>query len=150
MADQIERTEKMVKALAVMVLSLGFVLCGVNSQAYASRPITFDGNIELRSPVFNSKDGYGWGGGRTVHPEMAGTLRLHNVLGNCPAVFWVNGEHTFEQAGVFKPENKLKIGVDYPVSPSGTLFVYFDRRFDTDVDRIFVGFRVGFKGKLSH
>lgn len=102
----------------------------------------YTGNVELRAPVYS--DVAASAGSHWHNLEMAGDLRVSNVLG--PIGLRICGEHTFRQAGIFKPENKLKAGFELPLPHAWTAFAYWDRRFDADVDRVFVGLRWGFGG----
>jgi hypothetical protein len=115
--------------------------------AGADDPVRYDLTLELRTPVYNSLPHLGWDHD-AMHAEFAGSLKLFNLLpGN--AVFWVNGERTFHQTGVFNPENKMKVGIDLPIRRDLTVFTYFDRRFSRNVNRVFVGFRMNFKGDFD-
>lgn len=104
----------------------------------------YAGNIELRAPVWAGDTASAESNWRNL--EMAGDLRVFHVLG--PFVLRVQGEHTFHQAGIFSPENKLKVGVELPLGHQFTAFSYWDRRFNAEVDRVFLGLRLGFDGAL--
>lgn len=109
----------------------------------ASKPVTFQGNVELRAPIWSTFDASAKSHWNNL--EMAGDVRIFNLFG--PVVFRAQGEHTFHQAGIFAPENKLKLGFELPIPKSDfTLFSYYDQRFNADTDRVFVGIRYGFGG----
>lgn len=132
------------KLLAIVTIACTCLL----ARPAAAAPVKYDLSLELRTPIYNSLPGNGWGGFRTPHGEFAGNLKLFNLLpGN--AVLWVKGERTFQQSGLFYKENELQTGVDIPVTRNLTVFSYFDRRVNVDVSRVFVGFRLGFQGNLN-
>lgn len=132
------------KQIALLVVALGFLGTGAARAGVLDRAPRFVGSVELRAPV--------WAGNTASaeshwnNLEMAGDLRVLNVLG--PLVLAVHGEHTFHQAGIFAAENKLKVGLELPLGHSLTAFTYWDRRFAVNVDRVFVGMRYGFGGRL--
>ena len=122
------------------LLALPFLISGP-ARAEGHR---VSGNVELRAPVWSGVTASAASNWRGL--EMAGALRVSNVLG--PIGLAVSGEHTFHQAGIFKPENKLKVGLELPITRATTAFAYWDRRFNEDVDRVFVGVRWGFCGRI--
>lgn len=110
-----------------------------------AQPVTWDGSLELRGPVFSQATASATSDWRNL--EMAGDVRVRNLLG--PFVIRVQGEHTFHQSDIFSPENKLKAGLEWPLSHDLTVFSYWDRRFDPGIDRVFVGVRLGFSGSAD-
>lgn len=102
------------------------------------------GNVELRAPVWS--DVAASAGTHWDNLELAGDLRVSRVLG--PIGLRVSGEHTFHQAGLFRPENQLKAGLELPLPHAWTAIAYWDRRFDAEVNRVFVGLRWGFGGQF--
>lgn len=148
------RKEILMKILMTLLaaLTLG-TLALTPARADNSKPVQWSGSIELRSPVWNSETN----GTRNLdNLELAGDLKVQNLLPG-KSVLWVKGEHTFHQANLYKPENKLKVGIDVPMARDWTFFTYWDRRFqpssgfkDTDVDRVFVGVRLNFRGSCKN
>lgn len=131
----------------ILVAALGFLSLAPSPTRAAGvldHAPRYAGSIELRAPVWSGVTASGESNWRNV--ELAGDLRIWNVLG--PFVLRVQGEHTFHQAGIFSPENKLKVGVELPLGHQLTAFSYWDRRFNQGVDRVFAGLRLGFGGNL--
>jgi hypothetical protein len=116
-------------------------------------PLQYEGNLELRSPVWASRH---LNNGHDFEPriqqlDLAGNVRFFSPGSRFAA--WVSGEHSFSR-GFFVHENKMRTGLDLRLGPgknpgSLTLFSFWERRFDIDVDRVFVGVRVGFHGDMD-
>lgn len=128
--------------LSLIIASATFALAALPATA-ASKTPSYKGSIELRIPTWNSKSGYV---DDVATGEIAGSVKVYDLLG--PFVLTLNGEHTFRQAGVFKPEQKLKVGLEYPITKGVCLFSYYDLRPNENVERVFVGIRQNFGGKL--
>lgn len=129
-------------------------------------PLRFDGSLELRSPVWASHghpffvpdpqyvapSTVGHWEEHDFQPnlkllDLAGSVRLHSD--GSPLALWCSGEHSFSH-GAFIHENKLKVGLDLALGRGPmTLFAFWDRRFDKDLDRAFVGLRCNFRGSLD-
>jgi len=137
----------------LMIISL---LCALKPAQ--SAPITYTGNLELRSPIWASED-------RLVTDpfprfvDFEPNIRYLDLAGNIrfaqegsPLAAWVSGEHSFNR-GYFFHENELRVGLDLLVSKNTsspvTLFSFWERKFDLDVNRVFVGARLGFSGELD-
>ena len=127
---------------STLICALG-LLSLFPSLASAGTPPRYTGSIELRSPVWNSAFG---GVTSPRNLEMAGDLKVSNLLG--PVVLVVHGEHTFHQSGIVFPENKIRVGGELPLNKQLTFFSYYDYRYSKDLDRVFVGLRLNFRGGL--
>lgn len=142
--------------LAVLALTL-LVMPG-----YAA-PIKYTGDISLRSPVWANQDKLVAGPSSEastaalLRRDFEPSLRYLDLAGHVrftqdgsPLALWINGEHSFSRS-YFVHENKMRIGLDLKVKDTPlTLFSYFERRFDgEDLDRVFVGAKIGFRGQLD-
>jgi len=144
-------------AVVGLVLALAFLLIRPGHSA----PLTYTGELSLRTPVWANQDVLV----PHSHPEVSQlaresfepNLRYLDLAGSLcitqkgsPLALWINGEHSFSR-GYFVHENKMKIGLDLAVRNTPlTIFSYFERRFDgEDLDRVFIGAKLGFRGTLD-
>jgi hypothetical protein len=131
------------------ILGMFFALTfPLNRPAHAA-PLAYSGSLELRSPV--------WASPRASfepsfkHLDVAGHLRLAGQ--GSPLALWVAGEQSLSR-GYFVHESELKVGLDFLAGGARAtaplvLFSYWERRFNLDVDRVFVGARLGFHGVVN-
>lgn len=129
--------------ISLLVFALVFVVLLLLPTRAHAQPIQYSGTLELRSPVWASRSGFT---PDISFLDFAGSLRLTRAGSRW--ALWANGEKSFSR-GYFVHESKAKIGVDYRLRQSWTLFSYFDERFDSSVERVFVGVKFGFRGDLD-
>lgn len=136
----------MFSTLFRLVTCVTLLLTASLATAAPTKPVNYTGSFELRAPTWNSRSGYI---DTFQAAEFAGNLKVNNLFGNFPLSVFIAGEHTIGQAkntDYFPLENKLKAGIEYPLGKDVTFFSYWDRRFNIDLDRVFVGIRLGFSG----
>ena len=138
----------------ILLLIASFFLSGRPAH---SAPLAYSGSVELRSPVWTSRDRLIVEDDFLVSRSFEPNIRYLDLAGNIrfthpgtPLALFISGEHSFSR-GYFVHENELRVGIDLPVGGRCpvTLFSFWERRFDLDVDRVFVGARLGFKGTLD-
>lgn len=126
-------------------------------------PIKYTGELSLRSPIWANQDTLAAAPSSEVsaatlvrrnfepnlkYLDLAGHIRFTRE--GSPLALWITGVHSFSR-GYFVRESRLKVGLDLKVKNSPlALFSYWERRFDgQDLDRVFVGAKLGFLGRLD-
>lgn len=78
------------------------------------------------------------------HSLMAlGTLKLHNFLPNVN--LFTAGQLQFRTGNPFDKENKALVGVEYVLPHGITPYVYYQRWYDINDNRLVAGVRLDFK-----
>lgn len=133
--------------VAVIVL-LAFALGAKPSHADsgaapAASTVGYIGHLDVKAPIWNSSSGYI----DSSNPvEICGKLNLTNVFGNrCKFTPFVAGDYTLSRR-VTAAKSEIQAGFEYPVARDVTFFSYWDRHFQENVDRAFVGIRLNFQG----
>ncbi|HYT41261.1 MAG TPA: hypothetical protein VEP90_02840 [Methylomirabilota bacterium] len=114
-------------------------------------PPTWDGSVELRTPVWMGAD-QNHGGDRWLDSangsQVEGKLNVHNML-PFHGTLWFDGQQGLRQKGVVRFDNFLKLGMDFPLGCSPFTFTtYIDHRTSFEVDRFMIGLRYDFSGGM--
>ena len=103
-------------------------------------PVVYDGHLDLKAPTWDSRSGYI----SSTNPlELCGIVKAHNLFGNLPLTPFVSGDYTFGTK-ITAPKREIQAGGEYALGRDLCFFSYWDRHFIENVDRVFVGIRLGF------
>lgn len=134
--------------IAILAILIIATLLFLPRRAHAA-PLQYSGAVELRSPIMLNAPGVSGWNPEARFLDLAGYAKLSAA--NSPLALWVSGEQSLSRQYYGVHESKMKLGIDWKLKSElpVTLFSYWERRFDTDLDRVFVGVRLGFHGNLN-